>query len=259
MSSAKRRINSTGRRRIGRECIEISMLECPPDEPLKAKVCLKLQKQGFPGGASVAIEAYHRSSGMRFDCGTIEALSIPDVLVLSEVDKSGSVLFRLKVIDNDTEPGKLLGSAERLKPKSEEDSEGRRSIFPILYRDLTHDVWKVEIEQGDGPKLIINKRMPSFAHKLHESPMMQGLLLPAALRFVLQELVSLSETGESEEEPGWKEDWLEYCCSELGADDDPRELIDEISKKNWIDDVVMRFCENLSFVEKIRSSVGELQ
>lgn len=257
MSTAKRRINSTGRKRIGRECIEISMLETGTDEPLKAKIDLKLHNQGFPSGARVAVEAYHRSSGMRFDCGTVDAPEIPDVLVLSEVDKSGSVLFRLKVVDNDAEPGKLIASAERLKPRSEDDSENRRSIFPILYRDLRHDVWKVEIEQGDRPVLIVNKRIPGFAHKLLESPMMQGLLLPAALRIVLKELVRVSETGESEDEPGWKEEWLEYCRAELGAEDDPREFPDDSAREDWIDEVVMRFCENLSLIEKIRNASEE--
>lgn len=254
MSTAKRRINSTGRKRIRQECAEITMLESGTDEPLKAKIDLKLENQEFPPGARVAVEAYHRSSGMRFDCGTIGALNVPDVLVLSEVDKSGSVLFRVKVVDCEGVPGKLLGSAERLKPRSESESENRRSIFPILYRDLRHEVWKVEIEQGDRPVLIVNKRIPGFSHKLLESPMMQGLLLPAALRIVLNELVRISETGEDEGEQGWKEEWLEYCRGELGAEDDPRELADENVRQDWIDDVVMRFCENLSLVEKIRIS-----
>jgi hypothetical protein len=169
------------------------------------------------------------------------------------VDKSGSVLFRLKVVDNEVEPGKLLGSAERLKPRSEDDGENRRSIFPILYRDLQHDVWKVEIEQGDRPVLIVNKRIPGFSHKLLESPMMQGLLLPAALRVVLKQLVRVSETGENEDEAGWQEEWLEYCRRELGAHDDPRDLADETAKEDWIDEVVMRFCENLALIEKIRN------
>lgn len=257
MNTAKRRINSTGRKRIGRKCVEINMLETGPGEPLKAKINLNLENQGFPAGARVAIEAYHRSSGMRFDCGTVSTLDIPDVLVLREVDNSGSVLFRLKVVDNEDEPGKLLGSAERLKPRSEDDDENRRSIFPILYRDLRHDVWKVEIERGDRPNLIVNKRIPGFSHKLLESPMMQGLLLPAALRIVLNELVQMSDTGESEDEPGWKEEWMEYCREKLEIRDDPRELTDENERENWIDDVVMRFCENLSLIEKIRNSSEE--
>lgn len=257
MSTAKRRINSTGRKRIGRECIEISMVETGTDEPLKAKIELKLQNQGLPGGARVVIEAYHRSSGMRFDCGTVDAPEVPDILVLSEVDKSGSVLFRLKVVDNDDEPGKLLASAERLKPQGEDDSENRRSIFPIEHRNLGDEVWKVEIEYGDRPILIVNSQIPGFDRRLLESPMMQGLLLPAALRIVLKELVQVSETGESEDELGWREEWLEYCRGELRAEGDPRELPDENAKEDWIDEVVRQFCENLALIKRIRDASEE--
>ncbi|MCY4243243.1 MAG: hypothetical protein OXD36_16060 [Rhodobacter sp.] len=229
------------------------MLETGPGEPLRATVSLKLGNQGFPGGALVAVEAYHRSSGMRFDCGTVDTPEVPDELVLSEVDRSGPVLFRLKVIDNEEEPGKLLGSAERLKPGSEDDGEKRRGIFPLLHRDLGHDVWKVGIEHGDGPCLILNTRIPGFRHRVLESPMMQGLLLPAALRSVLRELVRTPGTGESEDGPNWTEEWLEYCRAELGATDDPRDLADE-NKEYWVDERVERFCENLSLIEKIRNA-----
>lgn len=257
MTSVKKRINSTGRKRIGRDCVDIRMMDSGPDQPLQAEVSLDLHGHGFPENAAVALEAYHRSSGMRFDCGTVGALQVPPVLVLDKVDRSGPVMFRLKVVDSEAEPGKLLGSAERLKPKSDDDPEGRRSIFPVLYRDLRHDTWKVVIESGDRPVLMINNRLAGFQHRLLESPMMQGLLLPAALRFVLVELVSLSDTGEDDDEPGWKEEWLSYCQTDLGAVDDPRELSDEQERNNWIDEVVMRFCENSDFVGQIRKSAEE--
>lgn len=256
MSSAKRRINSTGRQRITRDCVEIRLLEPMPGEPLKAKVSLNLDKLNFPGNSQVALEAYHRSSGMRFDFGTIDALAIPPVLVLSEVDRGGSVLFRLKVIDNDNEPGKLLGSAERIQPKGEEDQDGRRSIFPILFRDLGSDVWKVEVEYGDRPKLLINKRMQGFDYKLQENPMLQGVILPAALRFLMAELVKNAETGDDDdEEESWKEDWLSYSRDELDMTEDPREL-DEVKRMAWIDDAVQSFCKKCGFIKKIRSMSG---
>ena len=73
----------------------------------------------------------------------------------------------------------------------------------------------------------------------------------------MKELVRVSETGESEDEPGWKEEWLEYCRAELGAEDDPREFSDENAREDWIDEVVIRFCENLSLIEKIRNASEE--
>ena len=259
MSSAKRRINSTGRKRIGRECIEINLLDCLPHEPLMATVSLDLSTQGFPGDSLVAIEAYHRSSSMRFDCGTIDDLRVPDILILNNIDRSGAVLFRLKVINNNAELGKLLGSAERLRPKSQGISEGRRSLFPIEYRDMGGELWRVEIAYGDRPTLLVNTRIPGFNYKLQENPMMQGLLLPAALRFVLQELVSSDGTGENDDERGWKDEWFEYCNTELGREHDPRDFRDDDQKKDWIDETVLRFCENLSFVDRIRSAPEEVR
>lgn len=249
MSSAKRRINSTGRKRISRESIDIRMLEAVPGQPLQAKASLDIAGLGFPGSASVAIEAYHRSSGMRFDCGTVESLSIPP-LILNEVDQGGNILFRVKVVDNDNAPGKLLGSAEHIQPRSDDDDEGRRSIFPVRYRDLGHQVWKVEIVHGAGPALIINNRMTGFSHRLQDNPLIQGLLLPAALRIVLERLVRGGDGGdEDDEETGWMSDWLQYCKSEFGSDDP--ESLDEDARHEWIEEIVRNFCEEKAFIKRI--------
>ena len=250
MSSAKRRINSTGRKRITRDCVDIRMIDAVAGEPLRATAALKLGDLGFPVTADVAIEAYHRSSGMRFDCGTVGALTIPAVLVLDQVDRSGSVLFRVKVIDNDNDPGKLLGSAERIQPGSREDADGRRSLFPILWRDIGPEVWKVEIVEGDRPKLILNLGMPGFGPRLQEDPLLQGLLLPAALRKVLERLVENPEDGD-DEEPGWKAEWLQYCAAELGAADEPTKL-DSEGRADWVEDAVRIFCLNGAFMKRIR-------
>lgn len=257
MNSVKRRINFTGRKRIQRECIEIEMLELLLDEPLRVKASIDLHTQEFPETASVVLEAYRRSSSMRFEFGTIGTMTVPEILVLSEIDRGGSVLFRLKVVDNDGEPGRLLGSAERIKPRNEEEDKEHRCILPVVYRDLRHDVWKVEIEQDNRPKLIINTRLPSFRHKLDEDPMLQGTILPAALRFILHELVEHSGT-ENDDESDWEEDWLVYCQDQLGVTDDPREILEEDHKKDWIDNVVMQFCGRAQFVEKIRTDCEEI-
>jgi len=257
MRSSIRRINSTGRARINRRHIKIKMLPSAPGEPLKAKAAVTLGSYRFPTSSLVVIEAYHRSSGMRFDCGTIDALSIPDPLVLTDVDRSGSALFRLKVIDDYEEPGKLLGSAERIEAEREAKGEDSRSIFPVDYRDLGHDVWKVEIEPGSRPILVVNTRIPGFLHRVLENPLTVGIFLSGAFRFVLQELVRDTGTEEDGEDLGWKEIWLEYCKADLGAVDDPREYGDEVRETNWIEDMVNRFCENNAFIDRIRHFEGE--
>ncbi len=257
MSSAKRRINSTGRRRISHEKIDIRMLEGAPGEPLKAKASLALEDLGFPGNAAVSIEAYHRSSGMRFECGTVESLSVPPVLVLDQVDRSGSVLFRVKVVDHDNEQGKILGSAERIQPKSNEDTDGRRRLFPILFRDLVDEVWKVEVNPGDRPVLVINTRMPGFSHKLQQNPLLQGLLLPAAFRIVLEKLMSDPDGGEDDDAPGWKEEWLQFCETALGMSPDILQL-EEDDKADWVEECVRKFCNQQGFIKSIKHMEGEI-
>jgi hypothetical protein len=250
MSTAKRRINSTGRKRISRESIDIRMLDSAPGEPLKAKANIDLSTNDFPVGAIVALEAYHRSSGMRFECGTVGALSVPPLLVLDQVDRSGSVLFRVKVVDSDSEPGKILGSALGIQPSSENDEEGKRSLFPVIFRDLGEEIWKVEINYDDRPKLVLNKEIPGISHRLHENALLQGFLLPAALRFVLEELVREREP-EDDDEPSWRAEWLQYCRDGLGIHDEPTHL-DEENRADWVDRAVKNFCNSYRFVQGIR-------
>ena len=56
MSTAKRRINFTGRKRIRREEINIRLLETRPGEPLRAKAYLSLENHDFPDSAALAID-----------------------------------------------------------------------------------------------------------------------------------------------------------------------------------------------------------
>jgi hypothetical protein len=252
MSGVKKRINFTGRKRIRHELVDIRLLETKLGESLKAQASLQLEGEGFPGEALVSLEAYHRSSGMRFDCGTVANLSIPPVLDLTEVDRSGTVLFRVKVIDSKDSVGRLLGSAERIQPCSEEGDEGRRSIFPIKTRDLGAEVWKVEVDHETPPALILNNRIPGLVQQVLEQPLLQGVLLPAALRIVLTELVR-EPYADDEDATEWKSDWLGYCTDQLGVPD-PSELpTDTESRSDWVDEAVRHFCEDLDFVRRIRS------
>src|SRR4051794_14315018 len=116
MSSAKRRINSTGRKKISQDKIDVRILSTSPGEALKARIGIDLDSLGLPSSAAVSVEAYHRGTAMRFDCGTVGIKRIPDLLTLNELDQAGGVLFRIKVIDQDGQRGKILASADRVRP-----------------------------------------------------------------------------------------------------------------------------------------------
>jgi hypothetical protein len=256
MSSAKRRINSTGRKRINQDNVELFLLAPIDGEPLKARLNLKLQNLELPPEAAILVEAYQRSSSMRFDCGTVQDKKIPELLSLNEIDRTGSVLFRVKIVDRDDQLGKILASADRLRPTSEADNTGRKSIFPVEYRDLAQEIWRVEIDDDAGPLLILNSRIPAITHRIHENPLLAGAILPAAFRMVLEYLAG--KTAEEEGEgPGWKSEWLKFCNDGLGVSEHPDDLQEVEEREAWVKDTVHRFCAERSFVDRDKRLISE--
>lgn len=255
MSTAKRRINSTGRKKLRNEHIDLRLLSAGPGERPKAKLDLKLETLGLPSSASIVVEAYHRSSAMRFDCGTVGAKKIPDVISLDEIDHSSKALFRIKIVSKEDTVGKILASAERLRPQSDANDSGRRSLFPVQYDDLGEEVWQVSIEDDAIPVLILNYRVPGIQHRIHDNPLLAGSILPAALRIVLQYLTA-NPAEDDDEEGSWKTDWFKYCSDVLGLTDDPDDLDDE-GKTKWVDEGVKLFSKKFQFVERARLSFLE--
>jgi hypothetical protein len=251
MTSAKRRINSTGRKRIPREKIDIRLHPIRPGEPLSVSASTALSDQGFPSDALVLLEAYQRSSGMRFECGTVGHLAIPPVLQLNEIDPSGTVLFRVEVVEVTEGTGRILGSADRLRPRDGDSGEGRRSIFPIREQALGDEVWRVVFDEA-GPVLVLNSRITGFKHRILENPFVQGIILPTAFRAVLDRLAA-DATPHDEDDEDWRELWLRYLKEQFAIDDDLSELTSD-ERSEWVDATVARFCQAHSFVDRIRTA-----
>jgi hypothetical protein len=251
MSSAKRRINSTGRKKISQDKIDLRLLAAIPGESMRAKLGIDLESLNLPASASVSVEAYHHSTAMRFDCGTVGAKKIPEILSLSELDQAGGVLFRIKIVDREAQKGKILASADRVRPSVEGEQMGRKSIFPVEYRDLGQEVWRVDIDDDAGPFLLLNSKMPTLMYRIHENPLVAGALLPAAFRIVLQHLAH-NPSEDDEDGAGWKSVWKRFCNEGLGVEDDPEDLEDDDARDLWVADVVRRYCETRAFVEKAK-------
>src|SRR5450759_3550955 len=116
MVSIQRRLNSTGRKRITRDraVIELS----PPLDTIafpSATATISLVGLDLDQDAPVVLEAYFRSSSMRFPCGTVKAIDTSRRMELTEIDRGGAIQFRLLVIAPDGS-GRVLASAEGLKP-----------------------------------------------------------------------------------------------------------------------------------------------
>ncbi len=122
---------------------------------------------------------------------------------LSEIDRGGAVRFRLLVIDAD-QSGRIIAAADGLRPARERNSPDRQSLLPLRETDLGDQLWKVDVDYRTGPTLLVNGTIPGLASRLREQPLLQGLILPHALRMILAELGQ----GQSDEEDDiWRKDW----------------------------------------------------
>jgi hypothetical protein len=257
MASAKRRINSTNRQRIGQESVDIRLLETPPGSPQKATAALKLEEFGFSPGAIVIIEAYRSSSLMRFDCGTIGNLRVPDVMVLDEIDEGGNIQFRVKIVDNGEVVGRLLGAASRIRPLSKDDKDGRRSLLPIKWSsELGKELWRVTVDDDEPPALVLNLLALGLDNSILTDPMLRAAIMPAAFRIVLEKLIVLP-IPEDDDDGDWKNDWLKFCRDELGVADADLERGDLEEKRKWVSEAVQKFACSAGFLDQVRSKFSD--
>jgi hypothetical protein len=248
MVSMQRRFNSTGRMRIPRSRIEITLQE-PLDRggfPV-ASVTADLAGLDLPNSATVEIEAYFRSSSMRFQCGTVASISVPPSMVLSEIDRGGAVRFRLLVIDA-VKTGRIIAAADGLRSSRDRNSPDRQSLLPLRETDLGDQLWKVDVDYRTGPTLLINGTIPGLASKLREQALLQGIILPHALRVILGEL---GRAEADEEDDVWRRNWRTFLHAlDLPAEPDDSE--DPESLENWIEQAVDMFCAQKNFANRVK-------
>lgn len=244
MATTRRRINSTDRKRILREHVDIRLVPVEIGDPIMATVDIKHNELSFPADSEIVLEAYQKANSMRFLFGTIDSPRDPSPLVLKDLDPSIPVLFRLKVVDRSIHLGRILGSAEKIRPLgSDDESEGRRPLLPVVTQSMGEEMWKIEISPA-GPELILNLKIPSFKQKLVQNAMLRGVILPIALRIVLEELINNPVTHD--DEGSWEADWIRFCADSLNLDD-PSDLSDD-ERETWVSYAVRCFCDQHEFV-----------
>ena len=256
MPFTQRRFNSTGRTRIPRANVEISLQE-PLDTGAFPVVLASINLEGLelPPAGSVELEAYFRSSSMRFPCGTVGSTRVPDRMELSEIDRGGAVRFRVLVIEGDGS-GRIIAAADGLRPARDRNSPDRQALLPLRETDLGDQLWKIDVDYRNGPTLLINGTIPGLASQLRNQAVFQGLILPHALRTILFEL---GRAGADEEDDIWRKDWRTFL-QELDVAVEPDDPNDADSLDEWVEHAVDVFCAQKNFTTRVRqdwSKVGD--
>lgn len=241
----KRRFNYTGREKLNRDAVKISINKTN-GKPKSITAKLNLNEIKYPGDTKIYLDAYHRTDRKRFDFGKLSQPVIPHDLTIDELAYTDNLMFRLMLIDESGEQGKIIAHADRIR--ADEEAE-KKPILPVKFDDLGQQIWRLEFtgEEG-GPILCLNNKIPALENLVKTDSIFFMYVFPAAIREILIHMIFI-DTVENPDEPAlnWHSDWLKFSKmilpNEPFPDLDPDKFDkDEIVK--WIDQVIEEFCNS---------------
>lgn len=241
----KRAFNYTGRKTIPSSAVSVTMNEDTSDRIPTFDISLnKISELGLSANHRIIVEPYVGAGSMRFDFGTVGLPIPPHDRRLTDIDQGAGVRFRVLVIDESTDPCRILASGV-ISAATDPDDENKRSILRLNETaSLGERAWKLDL-QGDAiPELQINSKMIGFKSKLLNDPFVQGLVLPA----VVGELVSELLRGSADDGCDWVTAWTPYAESLAGR---PLPEEDEGDFDAFIDDCVQEFCNQHRFAHRV--------
>lgn len=214
------RINSTGRRRILREHVKIRLIDLGGRQPpsFTADIVLPAELK-LDASAKVYVEPYVKSSSMRFDFGTVGQIAPPLNCLLSEIDAGATILFRVKVVDETAEVGRILAAANGIRPEDDSDGDDRRPLLPVRSINLGEEIWQLEVDERAGPTLVVNNRVPDLIETLKRDVILQGVIYPEVVRRMVHVIFKEgSDHDEGDEDDDWVADWRRWVESQLGRE-----------------------------------------
>lgn len=246
-SSAIRRLNYTDRQRIRHEDVSITLHSRVDNETLAISALLNLRSYSLPPDARVFVEAHRETIWQRFELGTVASPTIVREAALVDFGTGDGIRFRAKVVGvvesaNGVPP--ILARADGIRPKLDGP---RPSLLPLQPDpDLRDEVWRLIIDDDDGPIIKVSTELVSDRRAFARSPAFVSLALPEIFRSILK----WSLNGDLPADDDWdtpRGRWIRLACALLGQAEVPPGLgdseTDGDARDAWIDDAVSRFCK----------------
>jgi hypothetical protein len=248
-----RKLNFTERVKIPRTSVRVTLRR---DETgtLVFDPQLSFENLDVVPSARVFIEAYYRTSFMRFDCGSAGAFAPPDDRRLTDLDRTSLVRFRVKIVDNTGGEHRIIAVADDLLVSEElPQSAGRVPLLPVNFSDtLGQQAWRIAFE-ATGPVLELNNRIVNVKDVARRDAAFFALVYPAAIRLVLTQILLVDGHDAHEEGDEWWNLWLRWAArfSSNTLPDDAEEAA------FWIDEVVAGFCNEQASIDRWRAARAE--
>lgn len=238
----KRRINSTGRKRIERRHVQIRVHQIPGHDRPQLEAKFDFQELRLIPTAQIILEAHAQGFAERFPWGTVARAESDGRAELGELPPE-RIFFRVKVVD--PESRKLLALARRVPPVDEDGDGGvRRELFRVRTAPLDQELWRVVLEEDGAPVLELNADVPDVLNRFRD-PGFRAAILPPAMRTVLLHLRDDDE--DQDDDPDlWSQRWFRFAASLAGDERPGPEEPDAL--REWIDRACSRFAERFGLV-----------
>ncbi|MEX1027055.1 MAG: hypothetical protein WD049_03470 [Candidatus Paceibacterota bacterium] len=233
-----RRINHTGRQKIHRDDVRVSVLNKGPRHS-EFEAALSLAEYRLPENAAVFVEAYALSTYQRFDFGRVGDFRPPSNLILSEFDTTEGIKFRVKVVEQAEGRKHILAEADQITPLGGgSDESGQSPLLPVRPSgELDEAVYRLDM--SDSPILLVNARVGDW-RSIITAPGFISLVYPAILRQILTQILLVERHDDLEDMEDWRSQWLSFTRTLPHMTDLPDlAMIDEAI--DWIDAAIESF------------------
>ena len=246
-----RKFNYTGRKKIRRSDVRIDLLR-DDDDRRYFNMSLQLDDLALPPTAKIYVEAYHRSGYQRFDFGAVGKLNIPADRGLDNISATVMPLFRVKVVDKTGTHGRILASADKIRPTSEDQQPvGSRSLLFVEYDDLGQMVWQLDLD-GDWPVLRLNRTVDEISLIASSDNRFLSLVYPEVLRQILTRILIVDEHTDPDCDDDWPSLWLKLAASLPGMTVPTQ--TSKAGRQAWIENAVEAFGANFNLLDKFHQA-----
>jgi len=227
------------------------------DGPQAFDAKIDLDGMDLPEHARVYVEAYHKASYMRFDFGRVGEVSTPEDRALRDIDAGASALFRVKVVDESGEHGRILAEVDGLSPlNGDEAAANRLSLLPVQTAELRHAVWQLDFS-NDRPVLLLNRSIENVAVIARGDDHFFSLVYPVVVQRILLQILQNPDACDIDgDADDWRCQWLKFVCQLPGVSDPPKPSDDEDDEAlrerqmEWIETASAGFCERYQVRER---------
>lgn len=252
------RLNSTGRKRIAKGDVQVSIRASERDEPPIFDLQPNLSDYGFPMDARVRVEAWRSNAVQRWDFGRVGDMDEPSENERRLTEVPTAAQFRVIVVAGDGS-GLLLGQTGGIRP-----ALPVRSLLPVRETDdLGQEVWRVDFGDGmDSPELLVNQNVEGISDIIRHEASFRSLVFPGVLRTILTHALLVMRQDPDDDEGPW-EGWFRLA-RELVPDHEPPSMEHDASAgdhadgiNKWIDCVCGAFADrSLSAADSFGSPAG---